>query len=996
MKCTKLNFIRFENKILESYVFPKITKLNPTNIFKKLLFFSFFLILSTSQVKPEAVTIASILTFSKMAVNLIDGNPEREILAGNREILKGVTYKLNNMEDRLISIQQLIIDMPESISKILDVHEIKKLNQELQEIMQRIEFDRGELIRDIDAKIFLAWHKYYDKLIEVKKQLELILRKLKVQEYNNDMIAMLARSATYGMLIRVHEEIISINKKFLYFDENTVKMMGFYNDINERKKILEARQSYRHSLAASAYNDTKKSLEDPLFNEIKRRINELRLWQETNGYFHQIFPSFRSWILKFPSYQVAVETTRRNFNRIGRLLLRICPQKGLRKRLTSQEIERLLMRSYEPTPPRENAILYRKDLFKKIKNIVQNCRGGFGGDILDIKNWQSFPVTYQQPSEGDNPISWKHRTPLVEGNLKFKRYYNSVGFWKFWDKWIGNPYILQSPPNIYSIEQRQYEVERLIHVISRPKSTKSDVETRVEFRPGFMAPLSKRVHEELSEEFKSCNRSHDDQFYNQDVCGWSPIDEKRVWWDGRKGFEVSYLEAYDVRKQAKERTKEHMVDLSTVCFAPLRPSIRSSWNQIVLRLDRIKIDLPKATLVRGRGCVRDHIGIPFPKQWRRLHPERWVDFYNGHMAAIEFALHVQVTMEHNYLRFLKYFSRLKMGENPELGHIIDPRGVAELIAQQQNADQAIEMLELLAQNDRSKLTDKWISTTIKQTGERIEDEEQKAKFAANLKLFLFAAETASNIVDNSTTERTEVEEELGRVEEELGRVGEELGRVGEELGRVGEESAVIIEIENSKNIDTIVEDLTRLSPSLKGGATAIDEPGIKASTPLLNIFGAAKLGKTVTVIVVHRAKGISKTVARFWIKKVNEGKTILLARKIGTAGKGGVIKIPRMENIESLSRTSSGKIFEKLNQAINHGKSRVKFDNKLTFNQITQLGQKFLCGGQKGCVARTGRTKYGGVWMQHRNRKFRIGVKKAGLEANFENLKTGSNVHYRP
>ena len=929
-------------------------------------------------IDPGSVT--TVFSLVRTAMDLLGGDPQGAFIAGNRELLLGIHKKLQNMEERQKWVQDTLSELPEEFTAILDEHDAKGLINKLR--VHILELEQHEELFELETRndIRTAWNLHRKRLRVLRESIHNTLNWLKVPD---NPVLMAARAAAYGMLLQVQGQIIAIERMMLSIDDSITQSMGFLDDAIARQRQYALEVDVRYALAQEAQEEMRKLLKGPLLVEVDSRIALLRGWHERNGTVHDWFPDWPTVVL--PSNQ----PIEKGIRTIAALLKRHCSH-GTYVGSATRWLWTLVYGTNTLASPKQQAL-------GRAEQTEQEC--GLQRHVLTRMRFLPYlPETVLNSIDDQHQALWRFRTPVYKRVVK-----HTPGIERF--------LFLPDDSDTYLVESRQYEVSIESLEIRRTPETQPGKERwgpEPRRLPGLdMMSYWVRLGPQGEPDGRASIPERLYLEFNRPITFVS--DRRDFWWEAVNGFEVHYVHLHDIRKKmdAQQRSvrnqmmvwRDHNTDLfiNTVCFVSLsgpESKLSKAITKEVDEVQRLMKRLPETEIVPGDFCAGPIYAVhwsPKPPESaaQRLdvkqitEPESWATMHNRYMRSIEFLFRVHAEVERSYVGFRDFPARLDAGDEPELEWVVHPGNVAALVAKDNSPAVEDRIAKLLAQDELGNDIDTWIHSVIERTGDRIRDENNRQVFASRLRLALAIAELTHEYA-------APILEQVGPEEH-----GQEVQEVEIDIEHLDEDNLHLFlkQLEQTSEVQTPQGQSEGAdSPQLPD---LPDEEGLLRSTPILDLVGGLSLAKVGVVAV--RSGG--KIVARLWLNRHGARKTTLLLenlqkRAILGNNKEAVVSIDSSA-IESSDRLQKAMVH--VNTAVGKRLRDLQWSEKLKFNQVLELGKRFVCGGMVTCVARLKESKYGGVVLRQGTRQFRIGNKSgAGMQANFESLVEGSraNVHY--
>ena len=874
---------------------------------------------TTSAIEPT--TVAAAFSLARTAVGLIGGNPQSAVLEGNRHLLLALHKKLEQLEDRQRWIQESLLLMPEKFGAALVNHDEKKLIDQLRVHLLTLHDHEARFQRETQSGIPTAWKNHYQRLVNLRQDIRKTLRWLKV---NDSPLLMIGRAAAYGILLQVQGQLIAIGREFLSLDEEIVETMGFSEHYESRNKALTVELEERRDLAREATTEMVSLLRGDLLVRLLDHFKKLREWENNNGTLYEWFPNWLTTGFQSPDNQIES-----GLMRIASLLREHC-EHG-----TYVSDAEYWLTALVYTHARDETNAHLNGVLEKATITERQC--GLDANIFRSLRNIPYRLTPIIVSSSTSYLDYQFRTPLYQNVIS-----HEVG---------DGPILLffgTHEPDIYVMEQRQYEVAYRSIEIARAEhveNTQIKYHNRAVRLPGL---------DEISFWYEVDGGIPPAPAVAPGIIGQldDAMGRGDLWWERGNAFHVPY---YNMRVRDLMRVKGavnrttlwrwgEIPDVWFVNIPPKPTKLVREIKNLISGIERSMRILERQELIPGDPMRPKIEGVswrPLRHANNRVNPEIWAAGRNEIMSAIEFLFRVQAEVERSYLAFSSFQSRLAAGEEPELDYSVHPGSVAALLAHYRDPDRMDGIIELLARDIAGAELHTMIAAVIDGTADRIKKEEDKAAIRTALQQALMVAELTYQYAP-----------EIGQL------LGEQ---PGEDYQGLEDEEVSVVEIDIENLEEDYVDHLLGDKKADRGGS---DEPGLERSMPLLTFVGG--LGLKTGLMKLRYA---GRWIGNLWIKRTAGKKTTLLfedfARRALKTGAGTQVWI------ETGKKSGSKKISEgvkMVEQALKNNRKVVKFKRRYSYDDVVNVGRRFLCG-TKRCLVSLKKSTYDGVVLTRKGSK---------------------------
>ena len=192
--------------------------------------------------EPTTSALAVGISLARTATSMLDGDPQSEMVAGNRQLLLGINDKLEDNKDALHSIQQSLNQLPKDFLNIMfqfeEIQKVERAEDHFQRLIQiEDDFELSTKYKELDA-----WRDYSNSLMALRKDLRDNLRGL---GRSTNPMSMVTEAATFGLLLQVQGQIIAVEKLMLSLNDKIADKMEFSSPAGERQKLLALSQEQR-------------------------------------------------------------------------------------------------------------------------------------------------------------------------------------------------------------------------------------------------------------------------------------------------------------------------------------------------------------------------------------------------------------------------------------------------------------------------------------------------------------------------------------------------------------------------------------------------------------------------------------------------------------------------------------------------------------------------------------------------------------------------------
>lgn len=949
------------------------------NILHLLLFVSCFASAATIGVSiptryAEAEGSAALaIAVAEVGTTLIDGNVDSAILDENRNLLVNLHGRLSVAERQLDWLQRVLVRLPDTIRTALDdydarqrIDRIRASAIALQDLEERFRIER-------DSGLALSHFNHFNHLQQLYTDLRNDIRALSVKDH---LLLLPTRAAAFAFAVQVLTDIIALQKLILSLgsgNDDLIRQLGFHNKERLSRQLAANRQE-RLLLVQTARDDMSRLLFSTMLDYVGLELRNLHDWQRCHGHLDLRFPRLPRSNLQDISAGI---------RKISEVISKSC--KGPEVRNIDTRLRRWIFRD-GVAPHRAGNLT---GLHSSLSRLERDCDLE-SGTLLDLAE---LPFYTKDRDIGHYLYSFSGQMfPENEFLRRFRTvtYRNHIGTEIHRASLIEN-LIGSGDTYTHSIRRSQYEIEIDTQIVDRPSG-------RIPWRQNSWRVPGLRQYEMRPDtnhppEFKPSAR--------QVLPMWI------VWRNfGNYNFNVSYIRARNILQGQPNAVTRHYVNPgSSTCFGSLR-NLRSAPAEAVMAVveevtksieqKAMSSSGPLQQLFEGDHCSAysgGAYGIPLGPQVSAIRQLRdrsagggcgsdviwdldeWVKGSNAHRAAVEFVFRVYALIERSYLAFDRFLYDLEEGNDPEVVFAVRADLLVSLLEDQPGntefVDFGVELSDHRLLSEEARLQ---AERTILAGEERIARERERALWGARLRLALLAAETAWQYGFSS---------EIPEGEE----VPDETEGLGDGEGEFDTGEEVVLEFDLDQEDDRqkfheliqMVEDPETVTESSR---FELVNWGAKGA------YVVAKKGarKILTWKIVRQAgnKG------RFHILRQTHRLRSLFS------GEGGKVTL-----VVKAARSRVMKANEtRLLQALKKKKKYVEFDRSTTPSQVDALAKKWLCAGLRKCTALFRLPeKYEGYILRRGDLQFRLGQKiseqgKKVIEANFENIAKGINVHY--
>ena len=963
--------------------------------------------------------LASIISVARLGTQLISGDPQGAILAGNRQILLGLSQKLNVLEDRQRLMLRLLVSLPEDFRKILAENNIKVKNEKLIELLVRFKRLEDNFERYSKHNFPNAWKLHYDQLIILKAQFYQVLDSLSI---DTGPLSMPSRAAAYAYLLVIQGQIIAIDKMIHKLGQQITLKMGFQFSVIERKRRIAERIDERLQLTKKALRETRNFLEGPLLEQIRTETQRLQAWQKMNGILHDWFPKWlgrnvksfqkkiapdfhmlwHSW--QFPATEKEIKS---GIADIASLLKKYCPN-GTHVQSSEDWLHTVIFDLHEyhcdgkVCPP-------KSDAFKKALATQKEC-GIFDGVLTRFRYLPFIRRTIlNKEVKPDSTVkvgTVKFRTPSYR-IITIKEPKNATRSNQYIDKFW------------------KFEVEIDVYFIPRVAETHWTLGNNKlvpKPLPGLDTEFFRRYT--IGSSNKKSILQHFKNVMQDDILK-RMLPTHFVHRAG--GFMLQY---YQVKNLYED--DPYWTDVKTVrCLnwappfyaVPVYPHknarlLSEQINQLYYRmydsLDRVPIE----TLITKR-CERPIIGWgPIEvkgRRWRPVHtpswhkhfkvrkvnrPSSWAKGNNEQMRVLHYLLSVQAEIERSYVAFQKFLERLQKDEEPELEYAITPWNAAALISRSMDSERIERVLEVLTLEERSAELDTQFDILVSTSARDIAKELEISRIASYLQLGLAMAEIGLEYIAMRTTADYRDVKENERLSS-----SDDVGVVPEEVGSLVEREIDIENIENERELRTLLMQLketssesadskTKVASKFEHAGGSSKQEFIGGPPKVFEFVGGVKSGKTG--ILVIKKGGVR--LGRLYIKRkaLKRGANLEFlmdsyAWRIFGPRTGTKIRVSIDLAKNKLSKSEASQFLLLQEALAGRGSHFLSFKGgkrlkqfKLDRRQAIKLGVRHICQGVNRCSYLLSKPNtYEGIRLTRGRYEFRMGSKKGKLEINF-------------
>ena len=931
----------------------------------------------TAYALADPRTVTALFSLTRIALSFLTADPQGALIGGNRLYLKEINQRLKLTEERLRLVQATLLDLPRTIDRALERHDAKHLIHRLQTHLLRIDSIETDFQLRTRVGFKTAWRDKELALTRLKGDIRHTLIELKATHTlaaEVQPLLMVARTAAYGILLHVSGQIIAIQSLSSGLASDIAQVMGFGTDLHKRRS---AESLWRKQLADDARDDVKFFLEYDLLNQLIEAAKMLRQHHETEGHLRHWFPIWMN--IHNPPNRAMFSTPDELYtvlDDIAGLLQDHCPNGEHVK--TARIWMRTLLFELDVVSRDVDAPSPHTTARAKAELTERQCDLHQG----QLDRLRRFPFS----------TTSRFRTPrlirlvtMEEGETLFLR---------------------SKAPDVYTFEDRQYEVDFEFTTVPRIEETWPTKEKWAS-PPQRLPGLDMMAYWILKDPSRVPDALRRETTHKPILT-----DRRAFFWDGIRGFDVHYVHIRDLLADSADGTRlqetqelevgqrlcrgEFTVWYMRLHSTPLRAAIEDRFRKIQSALNK---RLPRAKFMSGdwRRCNLignySQIGIPWKPKLGQVggptSPELWANKRNGFMRKLEWLLHVQAELERSYQSFHDFAAQLEAGDHePALQYTTHPGKAAGLITYlSRDPGKIAKMLQL---DEYTSEMDGRFAVLRISSDRKITRENERAKVAAALHLML----AVSQLTYEYAASKAEVKE-LDADKNAVQLVGE-------------------VDIENV-DPEAIVQlaDITGSEPGSSSenpkwweafglSEKPVYDPHVPPIYPFLNFVGALKAGKAIVIGLNHAGR----RVARLWLKRRLAGgatQTVVLYETLKASSvavlKGGksLVTLPGGASKSEAHRQA----WKTLRSTFKNSKKKdfdVSFDKKLSFQDVVKLGRDWVCRGPRSCMAILAKVDYKpGLVLRSGVRQFRIGKKGGkGLMANFEDLgkKTIRNGHY--